>query len=205
MARKATPEEIAAMDADETREETPDFLEGIPEESQEIEFDDEGNPIGEVMRHKAYIDDDTLRDTDTWEKAIQVVAERIGPVIDGADVIGNGFTVLKREQKGILVGVPMMILEFQFNRSQFGNAAFVTMFVMVRNPDRSTSRYVVNDSGVGIRKQLATFVRRTGQFGGVALAHGFTASTYDQQYEDPEKPGEKLWRTATTYYLDDSR
>jgi hypothetical protein len=141
-------------------------------------------------------EDADLANIDSFDAALGLLAEQ-GITVESADeVLGNGFAVIK--DKGILCGVEMLILSWQFNAGDMGE--FVSANVVARMPGQKTpAKFVINDGSSGIFKDLKNYTTKTGRTAGLHVKNGLTRSDYT--YED-ESTGEK--RPATTFYLDTS-
>lgn len=150
----------------------------------------------EVIKGSTW-DEETLRGVTTFQQAMELASQEYGPVVTADQELGDGFTVLSTEQKRLLVGRPMMVMEWSFYNGDQGK--FVAMRCMVQNADGGFSRYIINDGSTGIADQLARYTQRTGKMGALLVKRGLRASDYT--YTDPAT-GEQ--RPATTFYLDTS-
>lgn len=158
--------------------------------------------------------DDTLRAINSFEDAITAGGYAFGNVVDAADELGNGFTLLSTpDAKMELVGKPMMILEWAFHLSEEFGGEFVSLMVVVQEKNGSVSKYIVNDGSTGIYSMLADYTRRTQRQGGMMVRRGFRESTYPfcddcrtavRSTHAEDEPGHKIGR-ARTFYLDASK
>lgn len=121
-------------------------------------------------------------------------------VVDASEEIGDGFTLIKSdEEKAKLVGVPMILISWNFNAGDFAKT-----FVSIRGITQDGLKFVLNDGGTGIRDQLDKY---TGQMGGLFVPHGLRRSDYGLDSENkPVKLGspDQVGK-ATTFYLDTSK
>lgn len=149
-----------------------------------------------IMRGPQW-DDDTLLAIDSFDAALALVKEEFGAELVSADeTLGNGFTILNKDAKDVLIGLPCIFMSWNFNLGD--NGEFVSAQVVARGPGGSTIKAIVNDGSTGIYRQLSEYTRRSnGKQGGMIARRGLTRSDYT--YEDPTT-GES--RPATTYYID---
>lgn len=112
------------------------------------------------------------------------------PVSDANEALGEDQFGPILEDKGKLVGVPLIVLAWTFNEGDMGT--FTSMLILTQN-DR---RFIVNDGSTGICSQLQALTARTGQTGMLACPRGFTVSEYDK-----ELPNGKVTR-AKTFYIE---
>jgi hypothetical protein len=116
--------------------------------------------------------------------------EKDGEIMSAAE-LGSGWAIVNNKEKGRLVGVPLLILSFQFNEGD--NGEFVSAQVLT-----NTERLIVNDGSTGIYAQLHE-IAEAGNVKAIYCKHGLRESKYE--YEDP-KTGEK--KPASTFYIDTS-
>jgi hypothetical protein len=135
----------------------------------------------------------TLRGLKTLDEVLAFLDAEYGGVVDVADQIGDGFAMI--DDKGQLVGREMVLINWKFNESSYGDEPFV----FVRAMTRDGQRIMFVDGSTGIRDDLLEFSSRTGQFGSMHLHRGLRRSDYD--YTDAES-GKTT--KATTFYLDTS-
>ena len=117
--------------------------------------------------------------------------------LDGSDEFGDGFTLVK--DKDSLVGIPLLIVEFQFNVGDYGDFVAVRAFRMDNN-----EKIVLIDGSTGIRDQVARWVEHvtgakyeTGRtyIQPIRLKRGLVRSEYD--YTD----GKGKTSKAVTHYF----
>lgn len=150
----------------------------------------------EVMGGGSVYSRDELKAISSFDDAVRLATEVHGTLTYADQELGDGFALLTKEQKNLLCGVPILLLEWKFRGGDFGN--FVTMRVAARNPDGTMSKYVVNDGSTGIAEQLADYQQNTGRTGGMFVGKGFRRSDYEVEIN-----GET--REASTFYLDTSK
>lgn len=164
--------------------------------------------VGSAVR----FDEETLRNLTNFEDALRLAQEEFGNVDEAGKVLGDGFALLKDDGKARLVGVPVLLLNWDFYDGDFGSR-FVAVRLVTHNPDGSINKYIVNDGSTGIADTLARYTERTGRNGGLFVRNGFRPSEYqyceicgtavDAGADDDHKRAGKH-RRATTYYLDTS-
>lgn len=167
-----------------------------PPEQQQVTKREVDDLVLEVMRQKSVYSDDKLREGKTFEDFARMVSETMPDgVVDVADVLGDGFTVLSREQKSMLVGVPLVFMEWDFYEGKFGRP-FVAVRVVAKLPGGATGKYIINDSGAGICEQLAKYTKETNVTRGLFARKGLTRS----DYKTTDNDGNEI--DGATYYID---
>lgn len=172
----------------------------------------------EVAIHNAFTEEE-LRGITSFEDAVRLLYRQDIAIDDAAQVLGDGFAMLKDEKKSLLVGVPLLLMEWNFWPGDYGDT-FVGMRIVAQNPDKSASKYIVNDGSTGIAEALKKYTARTGKTSGLFVPNGFRESkyTYCQACINPKtnQPGRPLANgesddehrdakqhiPAITYYLD---
>lgn len=139
---------------------------------------------GSAGRNASLYSDTELRGISSFEEAKRLASDKFGSVDDASEVMGTGFTVLNGKDKDRLVKVPFVILSMDFNT---GDQGPYVSFLCVTATDQ---KFVVNDGGTGIYRQLDEWMVRTGKGGGL-FVNGLRKSEYDH----PEHG------RSTTYYL----
>lgn len=155
---------------------------------------DKANGVA-VQAHR--FSDEQLSSIESFDDVTALLAAE-GITLDSADeVLGNGFTILDKDEKGMLVGIPLVCLSWQFNAGD--NGEFVSINIVAKMPGNVVpSKFVVNDGSTGIRDQLKAYSNKTGKFAGLTVKRGFRRSDY------PYTDADGKTRTATTFYLDTS-
>lgn len=110
-----------------------------------------------------------------------------------SEELGDGFALLEKTDKDILIGQDMILLDWVFSPGDFDEE-----FVTVRLVTRQGGKFIVNDGGTGIRQQLREYTDRTGRLAVMRVEKGLRRSDYTKQDENG-KP-----YAASTYYLDTS-
>lgn len=145
--------------------------------------------------NKRVLDDDSLRNIRTLDDAFAALQEN-NVAAESFSEYGTGFDVLDNDDKGRLVKQPFVILEWKFNKGDFGE--YVAALIVTK----SNERFVLIDGSTGINKQLADVTMQRLRRGdakpqqGLLCEKGLRVSEYE--YVD-SKTGES--RPAKTYYL----
>jgi hypothetical protein len=136
-----------------------------------------------------------LRAITSMDEAIALVEQTLGvEMVDAEDEIGNGFTVLRKDQKHLLIGVPFFIMSVDFQEGDYmdeetgttGN--FATLMIITDHGDK----YILNDGGTGIYRQIEDWAIASGKVGGMIVKNGLRESKYEAKGERP---------AGVTYYL----
>lgn len=137
--------------------------------------------------------DSDLQQIQTFDDALALITEQYGQggVISAADVLGNGFALL--QNKDHLVGVPFLFMKWQFHPGKYQSDFLTALVVTVNN-----QKYIMNDGGTGIAKQLREYTEVSGRQGGMVAPKGLTRSDYTYTDQDGEE------RPASTFYIDTS-
>lgn len=131
-----------------------------------------------------------LRSINSFDDALNLTVAKFGTEIPQAsEEIGDGFTLLDKEEKDILIRRDMILLDWSFSKGDFGSD-----FVTIRCVTRDGGRYIVNDGGTGICEQLREYSERTGRYSALRVERGLRKSEYSNEYSE----------NAVTYYLDTS-
>lgn len=166
----------------------------------------------EVANPNRIFDDSQLAAIDSFEAAVALAnayAESVGGVVvESASDYGTGFKVV--EDKASLVGVDLLILQWNFHEGDYGTDPFVAAEAVTKNGDK----VVIVDGGTGIRAQLqqvtATRVAKNAPNAQALLKveGGLTRSDYwrntdtgDKANRVPDGAKKGEWEPATTYYL----
>lgn len=160
----------------------------------EKEFSKANQNGSDVEIQSVRFDDNDLRNIQSFDDALKLLADE-GHVVAHADQeLGNGFSILN--DKSNLCGVEMLLLSWNFNQGDMGE--FVSVSLVARMPGTNVpAKLVVNDGGTGIYKDLRTYTDRTGKTAGLHIKRGFRRSDYTKVIDGKETG-------ATTYYLDTS-
>lgn len=153
-----------------------DEIQAQPVEPRDDEImpidDDQAEEITKLNR----FDDEQLRSIQTYEDAERLLLEEYGAdaISDIGDWIGNGFRVLSKEQKSLLVGKPFLILDWSFNTGDMGQ--FVSARIMTVGDN---GKFVLNDGSSGIYADLRELTNRTRKNTGYRVKGGLRVSQYD--------------------------
>lgn len=166
----------------------------------------------------ARFSDEILGAIDSFDAAMGLAEDTFGGVTFAHEepLLGNGFRVANDEDKLHLVGVPLLLLDWTFNESDFGqDRDWVMIHAIQRGDTGQAIKWVISDGGTGIAKDLQSFTEKTGREGGLLVKKGLRVSKYYidndsgkalskkevRQYmiDSPKKLGE-----AATWYLDTS-
>lgn len=139
-----------------------------------------------------------LRSIKSFDDLGSLIKETGTDVVNAAELIGDGFELIK--DKDSLVGVPFVIVDFQFTTSKDRTdpeTGEPTQFVTARLVTETNRKLIINDGSTGIRDQL----RSVGEIGGAVLyvPRGLRVSEY--QVEIVGKNGKTHTEPAKTYYL----
>lgn len=122
----------------------------------------------------------------TFQQAIELATDKHGQLLDSLD-LGDGFA---SKEKSELVGVPMVILEWQNGKNtSYGD------FLIVKVVTDKNEKVVFVDGSTGIKQQLDVITENSGRTGGILAREGLRVSEYTYTDDDgKEKP-------AKTYYI----
>lgn len=124
----------------------------------------------------ANLNDDTLRSIgssgDAFADALALAEAAFGGVEVVTDIMGNGFTLLPKDDKAKLVGEKLLFLKWGFSDGDFG------LFTSVAVVTGKGEKYIVNDGSAGICGQLHQYTIKSGRFGGLIAPRGLRESTY---------------------------
>jgi hypothetical protein len=134
--------------------------------------------------------ENVLSEITTFDEAVAKFGDK--PVLNAADMLGDGFSLVK--DKMSLVGVPFMVLRYKFHMGTHGT--FVTMHVITNKNDK----LIINDGSTGIASQVQELDEKfQTNWLPMAVNNGLRVSDYE--YTD-DKGNEK---SARTFYLDSSK
>lgn len=134
----------------------------------------------------------------TVEDAIQYLVDR-GITPRSIEDFGDGFKILTREAKSILVGKGFFIVGWRkFVSDKFGMTEGVALYVITT--DGTNEKYCIIDLSKGISKQIHEEIAPVTD-GGVLVPSGLTRSEYDTVVNIN---GKDTNVHGVTYYLDKS-
>lgn len=149
-------------------------------------------------------DDEILGNLKSFDDVLTLFRDS-GLVIESSADYGAGFTELPDRDKGRLVGVPFVIVEYRFGTSDEhfdadGNGRpYVVCLVMTRHQEK----YRFTDGGTGIFSQLVRIrdgrvsdgMNPANVYRGIMVPNGLTRSDYKYINDKGETS------SATTFYL----
>lgn len=156
----------------------------------------DGNSV-EVLRPIPQYSTQQYRGIQSWDDAIALAQGSFGALVTAED-LGDGFTLVKEEQKAALVGVPMLCLYAQLRTGDLGG------YVVVRCITKDGRKVVVVDGGTGMYEQLSEYMTANDGRWPNLWPRGLRRSDYKTDIPNPKKPGETLTVDATTFYIDTS-
>ena len=125
----------------------------------------------EVVHAASMISVEQRRDIQTFADAKALATEVFGTVTLAADVLGDGFVLLKDKNK--LVNVPFVILSFSFHTDEKTEQEYVVVRLVTINDQK----IIITDGGTGIYAQLSD-LRGRGIEGGIGV-NGLRVSEYE--------------------------
>lgn len=138
-----------------------------------------------------------LKSLQSFEDVEALFASREQEIVSASEELGDGFALI--DNKSILEKRPVMFVSWSFSDGDFAEE-FVSARVMCRLDNGTVGKFVINDGGSGIRKQLREYSdSHKGDQGGLFAAKGLRVSEYD--YTDPDTG--KVSK-AETWYIDTS-
>lgn len=154
--------------------------------------------------------DNQLREVTTFDDAVALAVQAYGNVQSITEFeLGNGFKLVRDEDKDRLIGVTFIILHYAFNEGDFNE--FASCVLVTQNGDR-----LIFNGGVAIVDQLRDIAEGTGRYGGILVQHGLRKSEYKTctKCGKPRKPSATVCEecgdtsekraSGATYYLDTS-
>lgn len=140
---------------------------------------------------------EVLSSITSFDDVSQLFADNEIP-LESADQYGSGFDIL--DNKGLLVDVPFVILEWRFNASDLAEGGFVSAAIVTERNDK----WIINDGGTGIFEQLkrVTASRLRTRKGhpqlGLVCQNGLSVSNYETTVNIN---GKDTAIKGTTYYI----
>lgn len=145
-----------------------------------------------------------LKGLQSFEDIEALFRSRGEEIHSAADEMGDGFTLL--DNKDILVNTPLMVVSWVFAQGDYKNPVtgepgeFVSARMMCRMENGTVGKFIVNDGGTGICKQLKEYSESHNadggapKQGGLYVPKGLVKSEYSNEYTDE----------GVTYYLSTS-
>jgi hypothetical protein len=122
-------------------------------------------------------------------------------IVDASAVLGDGFAVLDAKDKDQVCGVPLLLIEWDFNpEGKFGEFVIVRA-AQIDDVGQIVRKVIIIDgSSTGICRQLKDFTAQYDRNYGMLVRHGLRKSEYE--YEELQPDGNVVNKPAVTYYLD---
>ena len=138
------------------------------------------------------LSDSDLREMVDFDAVLDTLRDSGETVLMAEDYVGSGAELIK--DKGRLVGIPFIILQWAFHESSdFEDNIFVSCEILTKHRER----FVINDGTKGgIRDQLLNVSNTTGAFNYFVCPHGLTVSEYEVEDSETGKT-----KKAKSYYL----
>jgi len=154
---------------------------------------------------------------DSFDAAMDLATRTFGDVVAAHEqpLLGDGFRVADEDDKLMLIGVPLLLLDWSFKDSDYGqDQDWVLIHAVQRGSNGEALKWVISDGGTGIAHDLQEFTNKTGRTGGLAVKRGLRKSDY---FIDPDTKktltkaqvreymvAGKKTAPAATFYLDTS-
>ena len=151
-----------------------------------------------------------LANIESFDDAMRLAVAEFGGVINAHEDknLGTGFKLTSDEDKFRLIGVPLLLLDWRFNSGDFSDE-FVSIHVIQQDETGKGIKWVLNDGGTGICRDLKNYTQKTGRKGGLFCRKGLRVSEYDTIADggpDNGKPAPRDYVGKTgkgkTFYLD---
>lgn len=151
-------------------------------------------PAADVMTPLPQYSTEQYREVTTFEQALEMAQASFGMLVTAED-LGDGFVLVKDEDKRSLVGVPMVCLYAQLRTGDLGG------YVVTRCVAKGGRKVVIVDGSTGMYDQLKTYMETHGGRWINIWNKGLRASDYKVEVETKEGPA---LIDATTFYIDTS-
>lgn len=147
-------------------------------------------PSADIVQSTVF-SENALRAIDSFEAALKLASDAHGGVVDAAQEMGDGFSLITDLKP--FIGVPVVLLEWTFRDGDFGT--YVSIRFVARTQGGGVVKGIYNDGSTGIMAQLHKYSEETGRSGGLATKNGFRVSEYT--YTD----NNGNTRPASTWYI----
>lgn len=139
---------------------------------------------------------------ESLQDAITAAADAFGGVVVAHDdpLLGSGFKIATEDDKIRLMGVQLLLLDWRFNPGEYGKE-FVSIHAVTGSSTGKADKWILNDGGTGICRDLREYSDKTNRYGGLYLEKGLRISRYPT---DPET-GVPLSKTEHVEYLKQGR
>jgi hypothetical protein len=167
-----------------------------PVESTAEEVDGTG-VVAEVVRQGSIFDEDTLRNLSSFDQALDLFQNTPDGIVTADQEMGDGFTVLETGKKRRLIDVPLLFMEWEFYKGDYGdNSEFVAARVLAKFEGGGLGKYILNDGSAGIFRQLKAYTEKTGRRSGLIARNGLRVSDYEYTDDNGNTA------PASTFYID---
>lgn len=152
----------------------------------------------------------------SFEDAVRLAAATFGTVTQAHEepLLGDGFRVATEDDKMRLIGVPLFLLDWAFRISDYGQEDWVSVHAIQPGSNNEAIKWIINDGGTGIARDLREYTVKTGRMGGLQVRNGLRVSKYfidsdtkealtKQQVREYQISGKGM-SPAATFYLDTS-
>lgn len=175
---------------------------GTPEESApEVMSEREiGKALGGEVVQVSTFNKEQLGSIDSFDAAMALATAEYGNVIAAHEqaLLGDGFRVATEDDKRRLIGVPLLLLDWTFKPSDYGqDQDWVLIHAVQRGDNGQAVKWVIADGGTGIARDLKEFTDKTGRSGGMAVKNGLRVSEY---YIDSDS-GQALTKAQVREYM----
>jgi hypothetical protein len=153
-------------------------------------------PSKDVEPVSRRMDASILRNAESLSDLVQHFPDGI---VNGSEVLGDGFTMLSKDEKSRLCGVPLLFVEWTFSKGDFGDQSefVVTRCVQADGTGKIVGKFIFIDGSTGVYQQLKDYSTEYGSYGGVFFPKGLRKSEYEKEVD-----GKMI--NATTFYIDTS-
>lgn len=112
----------------------------------------------------------------SFNDAMALALDTYDTVVDASQDpnLGTGFKIAQEDDKDRLCGVPMLLLDWRFNVGDHGDKDYVSIHAV----DAENRKWVINDGGTGICRDLREYTGKTGRKGGLMVKRGLRFSEY---------------------------
>jgi hypothetical protein len=145
---------------------------------------------------------DELAGISSFQDAMALATSQYGGVIQAHDDpnLGTGFRIATEDDKYRLQGVPLLLLDWRFNEGDFAED-YVSIHAIQQEESGKAVKWVINDGGTGICKDLREYTVKTNRKGGVFLRRGLRVSEYPTDVDS----GLPLSKSQEKEYIRDGR
>lgn len=170
--------------------------------NEESVSEDSATETTEIVRRTPSIEQ--LKAIQNFDDVKRLAAELNNDIVSSTE-LGDGFALLDTKDKDRLIGLPIMVIGWNFSMGDMGE--FVTARVLAQEANGTFSKYIINDGSTGIYDQLKRISQLNPNAGIVTAIRGLRKSEYFVPVEvTDEQTGETstVQKKSTTYYIDTS-